>query len=114
MPEDAVYMALDKPLNIIPSQGPGKETWVYAKFYSSDDRSIGMSSKINSSGGFTGTTKGPGGRNTKPTYQLEYDPANEHIKAESAIRIHVSFATPGSPTSRSSITARRSNLTLTF
>ncbi len=96
-PQDAVYIALDKPEKIIPGTGPGEETWVYANFYSSDGRSIGMSSKVSTSmarGG--GTTKGPSAtssssRGVQPTYQLEYDPAAEDIKAESTIRVHVIF-----------------------
>lgn len=92
MPQDAVYMALDKPLNVIPGAGPGEETWVYANFYSSDGRSIGMSSKI-TSGSFAGGAPkgGAANRNAKPSYQLEYDPAAEDIKAESVIRVHVIF-----------------------
>ncbi|MBS0632909.1 MAG: hypothetical protein JSS11_13420 [Verrucomicrobia bacterium] len=95
MPEDAVYMALDKPEKIIPGAGPGEDTWVYANFYSSDGRSIGMSAKVTPQASGSGM-KGPSqtsaaGRGVQPSYQLSYDPAAEDIKAESTIKVHVIF-----------------------
>ncbi|MBS0632910.1 MAG: hypothetical protein JSS11_13425 [Verrucomicrobia bacterium] len=92
MPQDAVYMALDKPEKIIPGTGPGEETWVYHNFYSSDGRSIGMSAKVTASGfGGGAPPKSSAGRGVQPSYQLSYDPAAEDIKSESAIRVHVIF-----------------------
>lgn len=87
--QDMVYMALDKPERIIPGAGPGEETWVYSNFYSSDGRSVAMSSKI-VAGGFSGGTVSAN-RNARPSYQLTYDSANEDIKAESTIKVHVIF-----------------------
>jgi len=92
MPQDAVYMALDKPERVIPGTGPGEETWVYHNFYSSDGRSIGMSAKVTASGfGGGAPPKSSAGRGVQPSYQLSYDPAAEDIKSESAIRVHVIF-----------------------
>lgn len=95
MPQDAVYMALDKPEKVVPGAGPGEETWIYANFYSSDGRSIGMSAKVTTQAS-GGTMKGPSqtsaaGRGVQPSYQLSYDPAAEDIKNESTIKVHVIF-----------------------
>lgn len=94
--QDAVYMALDKPEKIIPGAGPGEETWIYANFYSADGRSIGMSAKVTATASGSAMkapsqTSAAGSRGAQPTYQLEYDPAAEDIKAESTIKVHVIF-----------------------
>lgn len=92
-PQDAVYMALDKPERIIPGDGPGDETWVYANFYSSDGSSNKMGSKIKavSFSGGASPASGPGARGSRPTYQLDYDIGNEELKTESMIKVHVKF-----------------------
>ncbi|MBS0632911.1 MAG: hypothetical protein JSS11_13430 [Verrucomicrobia bacterium] len=91
---EMVLMALGKPERILPGKGPGEEDWVYVNVYSRDGYSIGMSAKVTHTS-FGGAKRGSGSSfsagNTIPEFNLDYDPSNEKIRAESAIKVHVKF-----------------------
>lgn len=89
-----VLMAMGKPERILPGKGPGEEDWVYVNVYSRDGYSLGMSSKVAASLA-NGTKRGSmvafSAANAPIQYHLDYDPADEYIRAESAIKVHVKF-----------------------
>ena len=91
---EMVLMALGKPERVLPGKGPGEEEWVYVNVYSTDGYSIGAASKVTASLA-SGTKRGSmvefSKANAPIQYHLDYDPANEQIKAESAIKVHVKF-----------------------
>jgi hypothetical protein len=91
---EMVLMALGKPERILPGKGPGEEDWVYVNVYSRDGYSIGASTKVAASLG-SGTKRGSmvefSAANAPIQYHLDYDPSDEHIRAESAIKVHVKF-----------------------
>lgn len=89
-----VLMALGKPERVLPGKGPGEEDWVYVNVYSRDGYSIMPSAK------FTASVAGSAKRidmvhgaaaNAHLEYHLDYDPSNETIRSESAIKVHVKF-----------------------
>jgi len=91
---EMVLMALGKPERILPGKGPGEEDWVYVNVYSRDGYSIQPSVKLTAS--VSGSAKrqpmatlAAQGKNME--YHLDYDPANERIRDESAIKVHVKF-----------------------
>lgn len=93
---EMVLMALGKPERILPGKGPGEEDWVYVNMYSRDGRSIELPSKVTM--GYGTTRLSPmGSARAKAdylhlTFSADYDPSNEVIKAESAIKVHVKFS----------------------
>jgi len=95
---EMVLMALGKPERILPGKGPGEEDWIYVNVYSRDGNSLAPSRKMKMSFDPVGSQplvpiKFYEQRAARiiPTYQLEPDLANEQIKAESAIKVHVKF-----------------------
>ncbi|MBS0633559.1 MAG: hypothetical protein JSS11_16740 [Verrucomicrobia bacterium] len=91
---EMVLMALGKPERIIPGNGPGEEDWIYVNVYSRDGRSIELPSKVTT--GYGTTRLNPMAMKSKSdylhlTFSADYDPSNEVIKAESAIKVHVKF-----------------------
>ncbi len=93
-----VFMALGKPERVVPGRGPGEEDWIYINRYSRDGNSLVPASKVTSNfNQMSGSSLNPvkfnlvENRNVRATYQLEPDLANEQIKAESAIKVHVKF-----------------------
>ncbi|MBS0632466.1 MAG: hypothetical protein JSS11_11160, partial [Verrucomicrobia bacterium] len=91
---EMVLMALGKPERILPGKGPGEEDWVYVNVYSRDGYSNNPSVKLAAS--VSGSSKRQSmatlaaqGKNIE--YHLDYDPSNENIRAESAIKVHVKF-----------------------
>ncbi|MBS0632464.1 MAG: hypothetical protein JSS11_11150 [Verrucomicrobia bacterium] len=95
---EMVLMALGKPERVVPGRGPGEEDWVYVNVYSRDGNSLAMASKVTSNfNQMSGSSLNPvkfntvENRNVRATFQLEPDLANEQIKAESAIKVHVKF-----------------------
>ncbi|MBS0632462.1 MAG: hypothetical protein JSS11_11140 [Verrucomicrobia bacterium] len=109
---EMVLMALGKPERVVPGRGPGAEDWIYVNLYSPNGDSVAMASKVSMQYPlkphqdmgppqyykFDSQTRSPGGGGGSitdtvpvPTYQLVPDLANEQIKAESAIKVHVKF-----------------------
>jgi len=95
---EMVLMALGKPQRILPGKGPGEEDWVYVNVYSRDGNSLSLSSKVTMNFQKLGESNlhpikftDPAAKDRIPYYQLEPDLANEQIKAESAIKVHVKF-----------------------
>lgn len=101
---DMVLMALGKPERIVPGRGPGEEDWIYVNLYSPDGDSLAVSTKVTMNYPLKPhQDMGPpqyykfNGEDTRrdgvplPTYNLVPDLANERIKAESAIKVHVKF-----------------------
>ena len=111
---EMVLMALGRPERVVPGRGPGVEDWIYTNHYASDGSSLAMASKVTMQyplkpkqemGApqyykFNSETRSPNGADGSsitdvvpvPTFQLEPDLANEQIKAESAIKVHVKFS----------------------
>lgn len=95
---EMVQMALGKPERIAPGRGPGEEDWIYVNVYSRDGNSLAMPGKVTMNFQKLGeSTLHPikftdqEAMHRIPYYQLEPDLANEQIKAESAIKVHVKF-----------------------
>jgi hypothetical protein len=89
-----VLMALGKPERVLPGRGPGEEDWVYVNVYSRDGYSIGMPVKLMASPAGTAVHMEivDAARKSKNIeYHLDPDLANENIRAESAIKVHVKF-----------------------
>jgi len=95
---EMVLMSLAKPQRIVPGKGPGEEDWVYVNVYSRDGNSLAMASKVRSNFNKMGGQAlndakfyDPLNRNVRASFELLPDLANENIKAESAIKVHVKF-----------------------
>lgn len=95
---EMVLMALGKPERIVPGRGSGEEDWIYINLYSRDGNSLAPASKVTSNFNKMGGSSlnaakfnAVENRNVRATFQLEPDLANEQIKAESAIKVHVKF-----------------------
>ena len=91
-----VYIALEKPERKIPGATAAEETWVYHNFYASDGSSLTPAQKIKTnyagaSGSGTNSAPVAGGKPNNNTFSVVPDLAQENIKAESLIKVHVKF-----------------------
>lgn len=81
-PQSMVYVALEAPERKIPGSVPNEETWVYHNFYSSDGSSQTPAQKIKTN---------PGSKPNNNTFSVVPDTAQENIKADAVIKVHVKF-----------------------
>lgn len=101
-----VYMALDKPDQVITGPGPQQETWYYTSYYAADGASQLGGQRIvthwaqdSGSVGGTGGTNGrmPGAMPSAPfhaernTFTVEYDPGLFQEKTQTTRRVRVIF-----------------------
>ncbi len=93
---EMVLMALGKPERVLPGKGPGEEDWVYVNVYSRDGYSINASTKLAATqfgrAPARGSMSAMAAMGEKMEYHLDYDPAAEKIRAESAVKVHVKFS----------------------
>jgi outer membrane lipoprotein-sorting protein len=81
-PQSMVYVALEAPERKIPGSVPNEETWVYHNFYASDGSSQTPAQKIKTN---------PGSKPNNNTFSVVPDTAQENIKADAVIKVHVKF-----------------------